>query len=621
MTDELGIQKQQPSAVPYAIGGGIVGGAGAYLGTNYFTKPKYGSYEDIINKMEPDTFNKELSEATGDKKTLYEAAKAVRDAKGTAESEFETKLSAFKETSNGEIAVETPAYEELKKAQDDAKAKLDAKIAELQNAKAEEIRNASKGGTVSPKAKEAIDKIKAEIEAETKKIASLDKEMNSELKNLANEKFKLVDHLQSLENKKRAAKKPDVIARLQEEIKQARKDVNAKEAEINEAISKRVESMSFTAANKSELKTLKDNKVKEMQNYISDIIAERSNNSARVGISVKELETKRNNAFKVIKEITGNDYSAKTAEELNTQVARQIKAEQLKIEKLDKLQKAFEEAVEKAKATSGEKTTEDKIIKILYGLFEKSETKTTEVSAEKYFAESLSKEELQAFNRLVKSGNADQIEEVIKASKDRIAKLEASLNDIKTVTAKVAELGGEGAYIEGGVLKDAAGKKVVFKPEQVRISSEGIEVPKSTKLAGLERQLERIEGTASVELTEEQIAERARNAVDSSLYRTEQEAFNKAKQEAENMYRGLERRPATEDEILQSFLKKENVASKEEYLSKRIESEKNSFIEKYGKQLEGKLGKGAGWKLAAITAGGLVIGGIIGSMFTPKNNA
>ena len=40
MSDELGIQKQQPSAAPYVAGAGLVGGAGAYFGTDYFTKPK-----------------------------------------------------------------------------------------------------------------------------------------------------------------------------------------------------------------------------------------------------------------------------------------------------------------------------------------------------------------------------------------------------------------------------------------------------------------------------------------------------------------------------------------------------------------------------------------------------
>ena len=48
MSDELSIQQTKSNGP--ALFGAALGGTVAGVGTHYFTKPKYGSYEQIIKK-------------------------------------------------------------------------------------------------------------------------------------------------------------------------------------------------------------------------------------------------------------------------------------------------------------------------------------------------------------------------------------------------------------------------------------------------------------------------------------------------------------------------------------------------------------------------------------------
>lgn len=80
MTDELSIQQQRPSALPYLGVGGAVGGAAGYFGLpkiesvkKWITEPaKYGSFDDIIKESE-DSFVKTAKEVIGDSEKDWKA--------------------------------------------------------------------------------------------------------------------------------------------------------------------------------------------------------------------------------------------------------------------------------------------------------------------------------------------------------------------------------------------------------------------------------------------------------------------------------------------------------------------------------------------------------------------
>ncbi len=57
MTDEMTVQGNRPSPLPYAIGGAAVGGTAGYFTANKlpFKKPMYSSYEDIIREVKDTT--------------------------------------------------------------------------------------------------------------------------------------------------------------------------------------------------------------------------------------------------------------------------------------------------------------------------------------------------------------------------------------------------------------------------------------------------------------------------------------------------------------------------------------------------------------------------------------
>lgn len=143
MSDELTIQPQvqqkQSSALPYAIGGAIVGGTVGALSPVGVTKPKYASYEDILKESE-DTFKSQI-EKGGDNKGVWEAAKEHAEKVKNAEAEYDKKVQEIKDA-NKTVAGTLPETEQAAK---------DLKIAQENYDKALEteknkLSNISKGG-------------------------------------------------------------------------------------------------------------------------------------------------------------------------------------------------------------------------------------------------------------------------------------------------------------------------------------------------------------------------------------------------------------------------------------------------------------------------------------------
>lgn len=88
MTDEMTVQAQRPSALPYVLGGAALGGvagAGASAANIGIKSQAYSSWEDAVAEVnKDDSFVKKQVEKGGDNKANWEAiqtqAKAVKDA-------------------------------------------------------------------------------------------------------------------------------------------------------------------------------------------------------------------------------------------------------------------------------------------------------------------------------------------------------------------------------------------------------------------------------------------------------------------------------------------------------------------------------------------------------------
>ncbi len=84
MTDEMAIQQQRPSAMPYVLGGAAVGGAGGAALAKWtpygITEVKYKSWDDVVNDVnKDDSFIKEQLTKDSDKKDKIQELKNKGD--------------------------------------------------------------------------------------------------------------------------------------------------------------------------------------------------------------------------------------------------------------------------------------------------------------------------------------------------------------------------------------------------------------------------------------------------------------------------------------------------------------------------------------------------------------
>ena len=335
--------------------------------------------------------------------------------------------------------------------------------------------------------------------------------------------------------------------------------------------------------------------------------AERTNNESVIKSNVKEIETSKKEALKVIDKTVGTTLSKSEMPEIEKQVGRHIKVEEKKLAKLENFKNLFAEAEKKVKVSGGESTVIEELCKVL-GIFEKSKISTTVKSVENYFADSLKPEEVEDFFRLVKSGTgAEAIDKAIKDSKDKIQTLENSLNSVKSAEAQIVKLGGEGAYIKKGVLYGADNKKVEFKPQQVKLAN-NVEVPETKKMRGLRHQIEKIEAeinkSTGEKLTAQEIEAKLAN---------ETKAVADAKSAVEKAREGLEKGVAKTPEQLKEEFTKLN-GSKREAITKAL----NESKEELKPLFEKKWGSG---KVAAAITGGAVVAGLLGYLIAPKRNS
>ena len=157
MTDEIAVQGQRPSPLPYALGGAAIGGAAGYFGANYLPakKPMYESYQDIIKEVQDTTDFSKLTEGKSD---------AVKDA-----------LNEAKTQSEGFAKLEKLSFEEL------TSAKVD--VLDAENAVRKEYETAVKALKEKAPDDELIEKVAKELNKDAKDITE---DMKTQAKNAIN---------------------------------------------------------------------------------------------------------------------------------------------------------------------------------------------------------------------------------------------------------------------------------------------------------------------------------------------------------------------------------------------------------------------------------------------------
>ena len=507
-----------------------------------------------------------------------------------------------------------PTDDELVKKMKEKEQALNAKREELIKQEADKIRKAqpviteaSRRPVLSDKTAAAVENLKKEIAAETKRLEPLNKVFNDSVQEAADEFYKALDRLESL--KSSGASKA--------EIKAVQAEVAKLERTLDSAIVEIVDALDF-AGSKSAVKRAKAAKVKEIRTYIDDIVAERTHNESvyKINNRVKGLAESRKNALKNLDKTLGKDFSklyTTNNEQFRVQFERSLRAENMRLEKLTKFKSLYEKAVQK----SGNNKQVIEEVKALFGLVSRKTTTVETHNVLEEFVNTLSKEQKADFLRLV-DGELDikAIEAAINRVKGKISVLEASSQELDRVAAEIIKLGGEGAYIKKGVLYNKSGKKVKFAPVQISLTSGEVSVPKSAKLIALEKQLARLEGDVKlvetvdnvVKLTEEQIMQQARTNVTDDMVKAEKDALEAAKKAVEEKSASIT--PKTKEQLTKEFVEKNG--TKDDAIKKAADSFKDDLKNLY----EGKLNNK---KLAGIVAGGIVIGALAGLMLKPKN--
>ena len=238
MSDEMMVQSSRPSAVPYLLGGAVVGGAGGWALAKYanigIPTQAYKSWDEAVaDATKNDKFVKSQAEKSGDAaaswKTIQEQAKAIKDLEEEADKIAGDKLKGSEELKNY-----VEKLESLDKSENEVLEKLlsgETKIGEGENAKTllntimEDQRNSAEKLTKTFREDPANKELKFTIEGKEVAISNVTPEQARELQ----------------EFKDWAAKQEDVIAKAkeQEAYAKVRTDAQTDIQKLEEAITKK----------------------------------------------------------------------------------------------------------------------------------------------------------------------------------------------------------------------------------------------------------------------------------------------------------------------------------------------------------------------------------------------
>ena len=624
MTEDFQVKQSSSNSGAYGLVGGAIGAGGTAWAANHFTKPKYGSYEDIIAETK-DSFDKKIEAAEGEDKKFLEAAKELNEKRTTAEAEYDKKYEEYKKI-NGKTKNETEAYKELVKAEEEANTALANKKTELINKEIEKIKAAGTGN----------------------KSASI----NKSLKHKAEQIFYATKRVNELQTS--GASKED-IAKATARVEALQKEANELAAKIADKLNYGKLTDEALTNKKNEVAkaytlNIQDRVNQQLKVYDKPIVEGENAKLSKDFIANRKAIAVQNEALSAaereIKELTGVNIDAfkKTAYDHTAprKVQTVINYEQRHLDKLNVLKEAYSKVTEST-AKTGEfsfATLLDNLKKLgTPGATFEAEVKDVQKELTKYLTdtEGLSKEQQAAIKKLVNGEiNEKTIQEAIDKSTSRIEKIKTAVN--KAIAAedeldKLAQkantlketMNKKGVYIrekDGVVIDKKTGKPAVSEPvkavkeEAAKVNlPKGVKVPEDVKIE--------YQSKAAAELSEEEIRKQAEAAVKTNAYKTEAEAAEAAKAARIAAYDKLEDGVAkSEEDIKKAFNESLKVADKKAYADEQVSAAKKEFLEKYAEKLKRKWGfaEHTNWKIAgAAAAGALVLGGIF-SALAPKKN-
>ena len=608
MSDELQIQ-QGSSSTPYALTGAVLGGAAGGIGAHYLTKPKYGSYDDIIKEARDSAdFSSKIEKAEGKEKEFLQAVKDIVGKREAEEAEYNKAFEAWKKENPNTTKKEDAKYAELKKAQTDAEAALEAKKKSLIDEEFTKIKNnASKSsltGTYDPAElpiliNEATDKRK--------------RDFFTKLEVYANKKQALLDKLDAA-----------VAAKDKALEKEINNEINAFEKQVQEELNTEISSW------------YKNPKAKASKRAINSTI-EKSLETIQTRVQEKDYSRVADSQLSVLEKQIKDKIKANGSESLNTLVEQQkgnvdginravehkITFNRKQINILEKVQKNYANMLKEAGTAESEAEQIVKQFKILWGLVSKTETVTPgkELPTEfKQFVEGLTDKEKEAVGRMLKDGEFTK-ENLDKAVTDLEQKTraltEVYTRDIPNFKEKIKEKGG--ATFVDGVLRDKKGNVIDLTTKRTFAKPE-ITIPRAS-VADVKKAFETGEVTS---LTDEEIRKQAEQAVKESAYKKEADAVNTAKKAAEDYFKTLPDGDAlTAEEYEAKFLKEKcgGAESKAKYLDGKVEEAANTIKKDFKSWIERKWGfaEHTNLKLAGVALAGAALIGGIASALAPKN--
>lgn len=600
MADDLTIQGVNPQVqkkdnTGLYTGIGALAGAGAGYGIDrWTTKPQYSSFNDLVAEKQ-DTFNDKVKNASDDTKGVWEKAKQAREAGEKAGNDWESELAKYQEAHKDGDIIPDDNYKNLEKDLEAKKQAVTNKRAELENIEIEKIKTSSKGN--SPKTLyEAYNSLAQQIyDAEVNGKGNLQEIADARKKYIASvvEKFEYQGTPEQIKAAKEAAAK-EIEGYIQE---MAGKHINRK-----------------VAVSEPELLT-KYKKLIEAQKTQKNIIEQ-------------EIEK----GFEVLAEETGkNDFKSLFNRDQNLasrQVRIQAKSEKSTNEALKRIKSEYSKILNKK---PNEMTPTEALRKVLIAILKREnikieDTLPLDVLKEQYIAKLEGKEKA-VFEKLLNSElNLETIDKAIENSDARLSRLssawysvtggsetiksgrealESIKNRLTENAAAVEKEYGKGARITKNMkLLDSTGKEV--KPTRPKIELSKLEL-KNCKIPET-LSLEPISGAA---LTEEQIAQKAKEAVTDAMLKSEMDAQNAAQKAVDEARAKLPKGTAkTAEELKEAFIKEKG--SKEDAIKKAGDSFKDDLAKLFEK-------KGFGTKMALCIAGGALVLGGLGYMMAPKS--
>lgn len=579
MTDELSIQNQRPSAVPYIGIGGAAAGTAGYFGLpkiesvrKWMSEPaKYGSYADLINEKE-DEFQKTVEAAEGEEKTLMEKAQKARQAGKEAGDKYDADLKNYLESNKAGATPELPADNELLKEQvtlkeklSEAQKNLDDKIKQLEELEAENLRK------TAPK-----------IEVNQQAIDALTEKINS-AKTVAKEnQIKLNAKVDEL-----AAKLPDgrraVESGKLEDVKTHLKTFIFGDGKNNKGLA---------GLSQKQKETLYEQALNETQ--------------LRAGIIDREtiLKAEKEGLETQLKAITNNALTGKkTIEEKLTALETLNNVEKPKVEKLQALQEKRRKHIQdmwNKRKEAVKKATNTTRHSIQYDSWYRPNNSYTEIvttDIDRSFYRSFDSTLSDAEKKLMRQGPNNRKGGAYLTK--NINKLEENINARQTILDKAKEL----KQVEE---KLASNAKAKFE----------IVVPAHESLQKWQHSLEKAQNLQQGQTTDFMTQAKENIAKTPEKYKAETDALKVAQDKVDDVAKRIEQARATlpknpektAEQLTKEFVEKNGTRESV------IEKATNGFKDDLKKLFEGKLGKG---KLAMAVGGAVAAGALIGLAFRP----